>query len=112
MKIINRREFCRGTFLLIVVSLILMVFGIGNTLADWVIEPTKAGFVPVKGGRIWYRMNGNEHFAKGKTPLIVIHGGPAFRTTTYYRWLILLMSGPSYFTTSWIAAIPTDQIVL
>jgi proline iminopeptidase len=78
MKIINRREFFRGTFILIVVSLILMVFGIGNTLADWVIEPTKAGFVPVKGGRIWYRMNGNEHFAKGKTPLIVIHGGPGF----------------------------------
>ena len=78
MKIINRREFFRGTLILIVVSLILMVFGIGNTLADWVIEPTKAGFVPVKGGRIWYRMNGNEHFAKGKTPLIVIHGGPGF----------------------------------
>jgi proline iminopeptidase len=53
-----------------------MVFGLDNTIADWVLEPTKAGFVSVNGGRVWYRMNGTQHFVKGKTPLIVIHGGP------------------------------------
>ena len=93
MNTINRKEFFRGTFILIVVSLILMVFGIGNTLADWVIEPTKAGFVPVKGGRIWYRMNGNEHFAKGKTPLEVemrlVRMTPDEFKKDAHHWLIL-----------------------
>ncbi len=38
-------------------------------------DPEIAGYVPVDGGRIWYRLNGAEHL--GKTPaIIVIHGGP------------------------------------
>jgi len=39
-------------------------------------EPQQAGYIPVKGGRVWYRMNGSEH--AGSTPLLVIHGGPGF----------------------------------
>jgi proline iminopeptidase len=35
-----------------------------------------AGFVAVDGGRIWYRVNGRRHFARGRTPLVVLHGGP------------------------------------
>lgn len=78
MKMITRRKSLRGTLISIVVSLIIMAFGLDSTIAEWIPEPTKAGFVSVNGGRIWYRMNGTQHFAKGKTPLIVIHGGPGF----------------------------------
>jgi L-proline amide hydrolase len=41
-------------------------------------DPEVAGYVAVEGGRIWYRLNGAEHFAAGKMPLLVIHGGPGF----------------------------------
>jgi L-proline amide hydrolase len=41
-------------------------------------DPEVAGYVAVEGGRIWYRLNGTEHFAEGKMPLLVIHGGPGF----------------------------------
>jgi L-proline amide hydrolase len=41
-------------------------------------DPEVAGFVAVDGGRAWYRINGTEHFAEGKMPLLVIHGGPGF----------------------------------
>ncbi len=37
--------------------------------------PDDSGFVPVPGGRIWYRMN---HGKNQKAALIVIHGGPGF----------------------------------
>jgi len=40
------------------------------------VDPQHAGYIPVKGGRVWYRMNGSEHV--GSTPLLVIHGGPGF----------------------------------
>ena len=40
------------------------------------LDPQHAGYIPVKGGRVWYRMNGSEHV--GSTPLLVIHGGPGF----------------------------------
>lgn len=39
-------------------------------------DPEEAGFIAVRGGRIWYRMNGIQHFRAAKTPLVVIHGGP------------------------------------
>lgn len=42
------------------------------------VEPTEAGFFPVEGGAAWYRLNGREHFARGRTPLVVAHGGPGF----------------------------------
>ena len=41
-------------------------------------DPEIAGYVAVEGGRVWYRINGIEHFAEGKMPLLVIHGGPGF----------------------------------
>ena len=41
-------------------------------------DPEDAGVCPVPGGTIWYRVNGRHHFASGRTPLIVIHGGPGF----------------------------------
>ena len=41
-------------------------------------DPEIAGYVAVEGGRVWYRTNGIEHFAGGKVPLLVIHGGPGF----------------------------------
>ena len=41
-------------------------------------DPERAGHVAVPGGRVWYRMNGAGHFSEGKTPLLVIHGGPGF----------------------------------
>ncbi|MFT5132760.1 MAG: proline iminopeptidase [Gammaproteobacteria bacterium] len=39
-------------------------------------EAEESGFIAVKGGRVWYRLNGRKHFASGKTPLLVLHGGP------------------------------------
>ena len=41
-------------------------------------DPEIAGYVAVEGGRVWYRINGIEHYAEGKVPLLVIHGGPGF----------------------------------
>ena len=32
-------------------------------------DPEIAGYVAVEGGRVWYRINGVEHFAEGKMPL-------------------------------------------
>ncbi len=39
-------------------------------------DPEDAGMLAVDGGRIWYRVNGRRHFASGRTPLVVVHGGP------------------------------------
>jgi proline-specific peptidase len=41
-------------------------------------DPEVAGYAAVDGGRVWYRINGIEHFAEGKVPPVVIHGGPGF----------------------------------
>ena len=54
----------------------LLATGCLPALAAFVPEPIEAGFFPVKGGAAWYRLNGREHFARGKTPLVVAHGGP------------------------------------
>jgi proline iminopeptidase len=40
------------------------------------LDPEKAGYIAVNGGRVWYRINGTRHV--GETPLLVIHGGPGF----------------------------------
>jgi pimeloyl-ACP methyl ester carboxylesterase len=48
-------------------------------------DPERAGFVAVRGGQVWYRINGMPHVVEGKLPLLVIHGGPAFPTTTCWR---------------------------
>lgn len=36
----------------------------------------RTGFVPVRGGRAWYRLDGARHLEGRRTPAIVIHGGP------------------------------------
>ena len=41
-------------------------------------DPERAGFVAVRGGQVWYRINGMGHVVEGKLPLLVIHGGPGF----------------------------------
>lgn len=35
-----------------------------------------AGVIAVPGGHIRYRINGRRHFARGRAPLLVLHGGP------------------------------------
>lgn len=39
-------------------------------------DPEIAGYIPVEGGRVWYRMNGTAHLKSGKAPLLILHGGP------------------------------------
>lgn len=78
MRMMTRRSFLRSSGALIGGCALAGTIGIDNALADWILEPTISGFAPVKGGRIWYRMNGTQHFAAAKIPLIVIHGGPGF----------------------------------
>jgi proline-specific peptidase len=41
-------------------------------------DPERAGFVGVRGGQVWYRINGMRHVVDGRLPLLVIHGGPGF----------------------------------
>lgn len=41
-------------------------------------DPERAGFVAVRGGEVWYRINGARRFVDGRLPLLVIHGGPGF----------------------------------
>ncbi len=50
----------------------------GRPTAAATPDPERAGFVPVRGGHAWYRINGQRHFARGRTPLLAIHGGPGF----------------------------------
>ena len=78
MSKLTRREFIHAAGIAIGVTALTGALGLNRALAAWIMEPEKAGFVPVKGGRIWYRLNGTGHFVKGKTPLIVVHGGPGF----------------------------------
>lgn len=42
----------------------------------YIPDPDDAGYIAVEGGRIWYRVDGRRHFARGKIPLVVLHGGP------------------------------------
>lgn len=61
---------------LIVGSLATAAFAMSNTPAQALVDPEAAGYIPVPGGRIWYRLNGLKHLTSGKAPLIVLHGGP------------------------------------
>jgi proline iminopeptidase len=38
--------------------------------------PDRTGHVAVRGGRVWYRLDGARHQAAGRTPILVVHGGP------------------------------------
>lgn len=40
------------------------------------VDPDVAGYVPTRGGRLWYRMNGVRHLGTGVPALVVVHGGP------------------------------------
>lgn len=63
----EKRVLIRFQFLLILVSL---CFIFQNSIASAPI--IKEGFINVKGGKVWYRINGNGN----KTPLLLLHGGP------------------------------------
>ncbi|MGR8919277.1 MAG: proline iminopeptidase-family hydrolase [Gammaproteobacteria bacterium] len=39
-------------------------------------DPDDVGTVAVEGGHVWYRLDGRRHFARGRAPLVVLHGGP------------------------------------
>ncbi|GAB4535488.1 MAG: proline iminopeptidase-family hydrolase [Parvularculaceae bacterium] len=39
-------------------------------------DPEIAGYIPVPGGRVWYRINGAEHLGGPRAPLLALHGGP------------------------------------
>jgi proline-specific peptidase len=56
----------------------LCLLGSGRSALAYPIDPERAGLVGVSGGQVWYRVNGGEHSASGKLPLLVIHGGPGF----------------------------------
>lgn len=73
----GKRRFLAGTSAIAAGSL-LPLTTIERAFALTGPEPIKSGYFPVRGGGAWYRMNGARHFSAGKTPLIVIHGGPGF----------------------------------
>ena len=63
----------------VVAGMWLSCASLGSPPAEAAIpDPEIAGYVAVEGGRVWYRLNGSRHFAAGKMPLLVIHGGPGF----------------------------------
>jgi len=47
---------------------------------------TEEGFINVKGGKIWYRVNGEG----AKTPIVMLHGGPGY--PSYYLNPLLVLS--------------------
>ena len=40
-------------------------------------------WIDVAGGRVWYKIVGEEH---GATPVLCLHGGPGFTHTYLRRW--------------------------
>lgn len=73
----GKRRFLVGTGTLAAGSLLPLTV-VERAFALTGPEPRQSGYFPVRGGGAWYRMNGAEHFSAGKTPLVVIHGGPGF----------------------------------
>ena len=61
-------------------SSFLLVFAITILTGCTQIEALKRGegFIDVEGGKVWYRIVGEGH----KTPILLLHGGPA--ATSYY----------------------------
>jgi proline iminopeptidase len=73
---INRRNFSK---LLISNSLLMqssLLFAADKVAQSSIPDPEESGYIPTPNGRIWYRINGKEHFSAGKTPLVCLHGGP------------------------------------
>lgn len=56
-------------------TLLLLVCLLASEVAYGHRDPEIAGFVPVAGGEIWYRLNGREHLGK-RPAIIAIAGGP------------------------------------
>ena len=63
----DKCTFIKSNFLLILISL---CFTFQNCYAS--VPIIKEGFINVKGGKVWYRINGTGN----KTPLLLLHGGP------------------------------------
>ncbi len=69
----NRRAFLRFS----VGGTALLAIGPCLTPDAWALpDPEIAGYVPAKGGRLWYRINGAVHLDGPKAPLLALHGGP------------------------------------
>lgn len=77
MRYLDRRRLLKSAGLLAGLGLLSGALG-GRAAAAATPDPERAGFVPVDGGRAWYRINGTRHFARGQTPVLAIHGGPGF----------------------------------
>src|SRR6185503_15495806 len=45
----------------------------GNARATETAKADDTGFIPVTGGKVWWRRFGKD---KSKTPLLMLHGGP------------------------------------
>jgi len=75
MSDLDRRVFLQQAAALAGASVLGGVWNPRLALAT-IRDPEVAGYAAVKGGRIWYRMNGCHHFSAGKVPVLVIHGGP------------------------------------
>lgn len=72
----SRRDFSKALLAVIAAAHWRPVLGSEAEDVVRIPSPEESGYIPVRGGRIWYRMNGKKHFAKGKTPLVCLHGGP------------------------------------
>jgi proline-specific peptidase len=57
---------------------------------DLIPDPEESGRIPVRGGAVWFRINGREHFSRGKTPLLCIHSGPG--ATHHYLLPLTLLA--------------------
>lgn len=73
---LTRRGLLKTAAFVVSVPTCARILAAQQALAHFVPEPERAGYVSATGGRIWYRLNGGRNFVRGRTPLVVIHGGP------------------------------------
>lgn len=75
-------------------SIILLLAGIFiMTGCSGSKEKTQEGFVEVKGGKVWYRINGEGP----KTPLFLLHGGPGSSSFSFDPLTALSQDRPIVF---------------
>jgi proline iminopeptidase len=60
----------------ILLSIMVLLFGLNGCNPK--VHSPKEGYIEVKGGKVWYRINGGGN----KTPLLLLHGGPG--ASSYY----------------------------
>ena len=77
----------------LIITLILAILFFPASLSIAHQDPEIAGYIPVDGGRIWYRLNGVEHLGK-KPALIVMHGGPGGTHRSNMSYVALADSYP------------------